>query len=153
MSTLSKRRTGIARTAGALATAVAALALPFGTGAAHAAAPTASRADWALPPGVIKLQDGEPCPPATLCLYRDYGNAGPAYGIGAGFNVDLRNLPMLGSGGPTAANNVSSWVNHTASSAVLVDIESQQLRPLSPGQELQEPPLSNDTVDAVGWPG
>ncbi|MEV4071205.1 peptidase inhibitor family I36 protein [Nonomuraea fuscirosea] len=113
------------------------------------AAPPAVAAQ--LPPGVIQLGDGEPCPPGTLCLYRDYGFSGPAYGIGAGYVVDLHWLPMPGSGGPTAADNVSSWANRTAGVAVLVDAQSGHTRPLFPGQHLEEPLPLNDTVDRVVW--
>ncbi|MEU8358924.1 peptidase inhibitor family I36 protein [Nonomuraea sp. NPDC048882] len=113
------------------------------------AAPPAAAAP--LPPGVIQLGDGEPCPPGTLCLYRDYGFSGPAYGIGAGYAIDLRWLPMPGHGGPTAADNVSSWVNRTAGVAVLIDEQSGRTRPLFPGQHLEEPVLLNDTVDRVVW--
>lgn len=76
--------------------------------AAQAATVTAHPALADLPPGVVKLDDAEGCPPGTLCLYRDYNRQGPAYGIGAGYKVDLKALPM---GDDTAANNVSSWVN------------------------------------------
>jgi hypothetical protein len=132
----------LARAVTAAAAATAALLLPL-AGPAHAA-----EARAALPPGVIQLQDSEPCPPATLCLYRDYNFQGPAYGIGAGYEVDLRNLPMPGG---TAENNVSSWVNNTSSLVVLIDVDSEQARPLEPGHRLQEPPQYNDTVDIVSW--
>ena len=105
-----------------------------------------------LPPGVVQLHDGETCPPATLCLYRDYGRKGPAYGIGAGFQVSLRQLPMApGAGGTTAANNVSSWVNNTHGIAVLIDLDRRITRHLRPGQSLEEPRETNDTVDVVSW--
>ncbi|GAA2415049.1 hypothetical protein GCM10010433_12570 [Streptomyces pulveraceus] len=141
MTTRFRRVGGLARVA---ASAAAALTIVLVPGTANAAAP--------LPPGVIKLQDGEPCPPATLCLYRDYNNRGPAYGIGAGYHVDLRDLPMSGGvHGPTAANEVSSWVNNTLDVAVLIDIDTETARPLYPLQSLQEPPRTNDTVDVVRW--
>ncbi|MEU5208513.1 peptidase inhibitor family I36 protein [Streptomyces sp. NPDC020742] len=152
MSTHSTRRTRLARTAAAAAAAVAALVLPLGSAPAQAsAAPAAQRSAAALPPGVVMLLDGAPCPPGTLCLYRDYGRSGPAYGIGAGYQVDLRALPMFGSGGPSAANNVSSWVNHTGGVALLIDTDGQRIRPLLPGQPLEEPPFTNDSVDIVSW--
>ncbi|GAB3989676.1 hypothetical protein GCM10029978_115420 [Actinoallomurus acanthiterrae] len=105
-----------------------------------------------VPPGVVQLHDGATCPPAMLCLYRDYGRQGPAYGIGAGFHINLRQLPMAaGVGGTTAANNVSSWVNNTRDLAVLIDLDRRTTRHLRPGQSLEEPPETNDTVDAVAW--
>ena len=135
----------LARAVLAAAAAATALLLPL-TGPVHAA-----EARAALPPGVVQLGDGEPCPPATLCLYRDYGNTGPAYGIGAGYNVNLNDLPMSGGAAGTAADNVSSWVNNTGSVGLLID-EDGPSRPLFPGQQLQEPPEYNDTVDLVVWP-
>ncbi|GAB2783194.1 peptidase inhibitor family I36 protein [Streptomyces daliensis] len=143
------RATRLARTTVRAAAAVAAVVLPLGAGVAHAA--QAAGPEGALPPGVVKLNDGEPCPSATLCLYRDYGNQGPAYGIGAGYNVDLKQLPMEGGNGSSAANNVSSWVNNTGSVGLLID-EDGPTRPLFPSQQLQEPPQFNDTVDLVAWP-
>ncbi|MEU7856108.1 peptidase inhibitor family I36 protein [Nonomuraea sp. NPDC049141] len=132
----------VARTVVTLAVAsVAALIIPP---AAHAA----TTAPAAFPPGVIQLSDGEPCPPATLCLYQHYMRRGPAYGIGAGYRVDLRWLPM---GGRSAANNVSSWVNNTESDAVLVDDDDDVRRILPAGESLEEPPEHNDTVDVVDW--
>ncbi|TDD02771.1 hypothetical protein E1292_22775 [Nonomuraea deserti] len=130
------------------------------TGAAVATAavgalglPAAAAPAQVLPPDVIRLGPGEPCPPATLCLYRDYGRNGPAYGIGAGHDVDLRALPMpSGVGGPSAADNVSSWVNATHSVALLIDRDGSLPRPLFPHRPLEEPPASNDSVDVVAWP-
>ncbi|MFE1315795.1 peptidase inhibitor family I36 protein [Streptomyces sp. NPDC058755] len=143
-----RRPLTLARATAAAAAAAAALLLPLSAAPANAAAAPAA----ALPPGVIHLEDSEPCPPATLCLYRDYGRQGPAYGIGAGYYVDLRRLPMPGGvGGPSAADNVSSWVNNTGYAALLIDEEDQQDRPLFPGQYLEEPPPTNDTVDVVRW--
>ncbi|MFF4084759.1 peptidase inhibitor family I36 protein [Streptomyces sp. NPDC001777] len=137
----------LARVAVVAMTTVGSL-LPLGAGVAHAA----PEPGIALPAGVVKLNDGEPCPPFTLCLYRDYNNRGPAYGIGEGYNVDLRDLPMPGGvHGSTAANEVSSWVNNTRGLATLVDLEGERLRPLFPGRSLQEPAETNDTVDIVHW--
>ncbi|GGQ11782.1 hypothetical protein BKA00_006627 [Actinomadura coerulea] len=116
--------------------------------AAQAATVTAHPALADLPPGVVKLDDAEGCPPGTLCLYRDYNRQGPAYGIGAGYKVDLKALPM---GDDTAANNVSSWVNNAHGLAVLIDEANGKARPLYPGQPLEEPPSDNDTVDLVDW--
>ncbi|MEU9318030.1 peptidase inhibitor family I36 protein [Streptomyces sp. NPDC048295] len=145
MTTRFQRPGRLARVA-ATAAAAAAIALLPGTGTADAA--DASH----LPPGVIKLQDGEPCPPATLCLYRDYNNRGPAYGVGAGYDVDLRALPMSGgANGPTAANEVSSWVNNTSHVTILIDRDKEQFRPLFPHESLQEPRATNDTVDFIAW--
>ncbi|MFI0372240.1 peptidase inhibitor family I36 protein [Actinomadura sp. 1N219] len=124
--------------------ALAALATTATPAASAAAAP--ARLD--LPPGVIKLNDSERCPMATLCLYQHYNRRGPAYGIGAGYQVDLRELPMNGG---TAANNVSSWVNNTDTLAVLIDEDTGTARPLFPRQQLEEPPPYNDTVDQVDW--
>ncbi|MEV4001697.1 peptidase inhibitor family I36 protein [Actinomadura sp. NPDC049753] len=116
--------------------------------AAQAATVTTRTAQADLPPGVVKLNDAEGCPPVTLCLYRDYNRQGPAYGIGAGYRVDLKDLPM---GDDTAANNVSSWVNNAHGLAVLIDEANGKARPLYPGQPLEEPPSDNDTVDLVDW--
>jgi hypothetical protein len=104
----------------------------------------------ALPPGVSQLQDSQVCPMASLCLYRDYNRQGPAYAVGAGYSVTLRDLPM---GNQTAANNVSSWVNNTGSMAVLVDEGAAQARSLDARQSLEESPASNDTVDLIQWAG
>ncbi|TMR92373.1 peptidase inhibitor family I36 protein [Nonomuraea basaltis] len=135
-TTLARLLTGMAAL-----TAVGTLALPAAAAPAHA-----------LPPGVIQLGPSEPCPPATLCLYRDYGRSGPAYGIGAGYSVDLNDLPMPGGlGDSSAANNISSWVNNAQGLAVLIDRKSGQARPLFPGQPIEEPPPYNDTVDEVDW--
>ncbi|MGI5204483.1 peptidase inhibitor family I36 protein [Spirillospora sp. CA-108201] len=130
----------------ALATCAATIS-PAAATAAQAAGVTARPALADLPPGVIKLEDAEGCPPATLCLYQHYKRQGPAYGIGAGYKVDLNDLPM---GDGTAANNVSSWVNNTHSVAVLIDSDDKT-RPLYPGQPLEEPQTDNDTVDLVDW--
>jgi hypothetical protein len=150
-STFTRKRRRFPRTAAAAAAGLAVALLPLGAASTHAATP-AEETRQLLPPGVIKLNDSEPCPPATLCLYRDYGFSGPAYGIGAGYTVHLEALPMEGGvHGPTAANEVSSWVNNTGSVAVLVDTDDEVTRPLFPGQRLQEPPPFNDTVNLVSW--
>ncbi|MEU7745722.1 peptidase inhibitor family I36 protein [Nonomuraea sp. NPDC049158] len=140
------RHPHVARTAVTLAVAgVAALLIPWSApSTAHAATTTAA----ALPPGVIQLADGEPCPPATLCLYQHYGRRGPAYGVGAGYPVDLHWLPM---GDQSAANNVSSWVNNTESDAVLIDLDNDNRRVLQAGRPLEEPSATNDTVDLIEW--
>ncbi|PRX97664.1 peptidase inhibitor family I36 protein [Allonocardiopsis opalescens] len=128
-----------------LAAAAAAAALLPLSAAQAAASP--------LPPGVIRLNDGEPCPFASLCLYRDYNFSGPAYAVGAGYNVNLYELPMPGGvHGPSAANEVSSWVNRTGYLAVLIDVDDDVSRPLPANRTLQEPPPNNDTVDLVRWP-
>ncbi|MGW2307736.1 peptidase inhibitor family I36 protein [Actinomadura luteofluorescens] len=132
-------------------TALAACSTAFGPAistAAQAATVTTRPALADLPPGVVKLNDAEGCPPATLCLYQHYNRRGPAYGIGAGYRVDLTDLPM---GDGTAADNVSSWVNNTHSMAVLIDANEGKARPLYAGQPLEEPPSDNDTVDLVDW--
>lgn len=54
---------------------------------------------------MVKLDDGENCPPETFCLYRDYQRKSPAYGIEAGYDLDLSALNM--------SKTVSSWVNNT----------------------------------------
>ncbi|WP_424528189.1 peptidase inhibitor family I36 protein [Sphaerisporangium viridialbum] len=117
--------------------------------------PLAPVTETPLPPGVVKLTDGEQCPAKTLCLYRDYGHKGPAYGIGAGHQVDLSKLPMAGgvAGRPSAANNISSWVNNTDYKAKLINIDPPALsRSLRKGRSLEEPAATNDTVDRVDWP-
>ncbi|MEV0668295.1 peptidase inhibitor family I36 protein [Actinomadura luteofluorescens] len=128
--------------------ACAAMTGPAVSTAAQAATVTSRPALADLPPGVIKLNDAEGCPPVTLCLYQHYKRQGPAYGIGAGYRVDLNDLPM---GNGTAADNVSSWVNNTHSVAVLIDANEGKARPLYPGRPLEEPPSDNDTVDLVDW--
>lgn len=128
------------------AAGLAMLAVPANLGVANADAAVQTRNN--LPPGVVQLNDGEACPQGTLCLYQHYGRRGPAYGIGAGYTVHLKDLPM---GNGTAANNVSSWVNNTASLAELVDTDNDNTRPLFPGQSLEEPSSTNDTVDVVCW--
>ncbi|MEV4799121.1 peptidase inhibitor family I36 protein [Nonomuraea sp. NPDC049421] len=134
MSATTRLLTGLA-----VAAAVAVPALP-----AQAALP--------LPPGVTDLGVGRPCPPRLLCIYRDYDWQGPAYGIEPGRHVDLNLLPMAGSGGPTAANNVSSWVNRSFRVAHLLDHDGPRIQPLFPGQDLEELDENNDTVDFVLWP-
>ena len=143
----STRHPHLTRTAVAPAVAgVAALIIPWNVpSAAHAATATTVAA---LPPGVIPLNDGEFCPPSTLCLYQHYGRRGLAYGIGAGCRVDLHWLPM---GDGAAANNVSSWVNNTESDAWLVDSDNDVRRILPAGQSLEEPAERNDTVDQIEW--
>lgn len=152
MTNTQKRRTRNVRMAGLAAAALAAVALPLGMGAASAVAAPADAEAAHLPPGVIKLNDSEPCPIGTLCLYRDYNFSGPAYGIGAGYEVDLRELPMEGAPGGSAADNVSSWVNYTGTPAFLYDNDMGLTRPLFLNQRLQEQPNTNDTVDRVFWP-
>ncbi|GAA3159948.1 MULTISPECIES: peptidase inhibitor family I36 protein [Nonomuraea] len=135
-TTAARLLTGLAVAAAVTATALPAQAAPR----------------LALPEGVFRLADGQPCPWATLCLYRDYNRSGPAYGVRAGYDVDLFDLPMPGGvGGPTAANNVSSWVNRTGSTAVLVDLRRLRIRLLLPGRSIEEPPGDNDTVDFLRW--
>ncbi|MES9539201.1 peptidase inhibitor family I36 protein [Actinomadura sp. NPDC000600] len=129
------------------ATALATCATVTGS-AVSTAAQAAAPAQADLPPGVVQLNDGEACPLATLCLYRDYNRQGPAYGIGAGYRVALMDLPM---GDDTAANNVSSWINNTHDVAILIDAEEGKARPLPPGHPLEEPESDNDTVDLVAW--
>ncbi|WP_149181788.1 peptidase inhibitor family I36 protein [Streptomyces sp. TRM49041] len=151
MTTTRKRRPRTARLAGLAAAVLAAAALPLGAGAPSAVAAPADAEAAPLPPGVVKLNDGEPCPIGTLCLYRDYNFSGPAYGIGAGYEVDLRHLPMAGAPGGSAADNVSSWVDYTGSPAFLRDDDTGLTRSLFPNQRLQEPSALNDTVDRVFW--
>lgn len=149
----------LVRTTAALAATATALVLPWSVSstAAHAEPmrSEASQAQAALPPGVVRLEDGENCPSATLCLYRDTGRRGPAYGIGAGYDVDLKELPITGGvgGSTSAANNVSSWVNNTASIAQLIDVDTEPptARTLGAGQPLEESATTNDTVDKVRW--
>ncbi|MFG1873514.1 peptidase inhibitor family I36 protein [Sphaerisporangium sp. NPDC049003] len=111
-------------------------------------------ADSGLPSGVVKLGDSEQCPTKTLCLYRDYGRGGPAYGVGAGHPVDLNKLPIAGgtAGRPSAANNISSWVNNTDHKAKLINVDAPGLtRTLKAGHSLEEPTATNDTVDKIEW--
>lgn len=99
-----------------------------------------------LPPGVVQiLPEGAPCPPKTLGLYRDYSCQGPGYGIGAGFNVDLTELPLPGG---SMFKNVSSWVNLTDSDVKLI---GKGERILKAGEKLEEPAGYNDTVERVAW--
>lgn len=140
----------VSRLARLTATVAAALVLPLSAGATQAAA--AAVPEQGLPVGVFRLGDSQPCPQGMFCLYRDYDNQGPAYGIAAGRFVDLRELPMEGgANGSTAANHVSSWVNNTDHVAFLIDEEGRQARQLYPNQRLQEPQATNDTVDVVRW--
>jgi guanine deaminase len=93
--------------------------------------------DRDLPPGVVKLNDGEKCPPRTLCLYRDHHCQGPAYGIRAGYDVDLSKLNM--------SKAVSSWVNRTQSTALLIGCGT--VHPLNAGCSLE----TENIVEKVGW--
>lgn len=100
-----------------------------------------------LPPGVVRITpDGAPCPPGTLGLYQHYNCQGTGYGIGAGYTVDLSQLPLPGGG--SMSKNVSSWVNNTASDAELI---GKGTRTLKAGTKLEEPAEYNDTVEKVGW--
>lgn len=100
-----------------------------------------------LPPGVVQITpDGAPCPPKTLGLYRHYNCQGTGYGIGAGFEVDLSQLPLPGGG--SMSKNVSSWVNLTDSDAKLI---GKGERILKAGEKLEEPAGYNDTVERIDW--
>ncbi|MET9572834.1 peptidase inhibitor family I36 protein [Streptomyces virginiae] len=100
-----------------------------------------------LPAGVVAITpDGAECPPKTLGLYRDYNRKGPGYGIGAGYDVDLAQLPLPGGG--NMAKNVSAWWNRTDSNAILI---GRTERVLKAGERLEEPSDSNDTVVRVTW--
>ncbi|MCJ1678763.1 hypothetical protein MTF65_15690 [Streptomyces sp. APSN-46.1] len=100
-----------------------------------------------LPGGVVQiLPDGADCPPKTLGLYRHYNRQGTGYGIGAGYNVDLSQLPMPDGG--SMSKNVSSWVNLTDSDAKLI---GKGVRILKAGAKLEEPAEYNDTVLRVEW--
>jgi hypothetical protein len=138
------------RTLAGVALALAGVTTALSTSTAFA---TTSPRAQALPPGVIKLNDGEQCPPATLCAYRAYNYKDNTYGIGAGYHVRLSDLPATpqGTGGPNMANNVSSWVNNTSYAAYLIDTDRNVTRELPAHQRLQEPPQYNDTVDVVAW--
>lgn len=93
--------------------------------------------DRDLPPGVVKLNDGEKCPPRTLCLYRDHHCQGPAYGIRAGYDVNLSKLNM--------SKDVSWWVNGTESTALLIGCGT--VHPLNAGCSL----ATENIVEKVGW--
>ncbi|MBT2481835.1 hypothetical protein [Streptomyces sp. ISL-94] len=100
-----------------------------------------------LPGGVVRITpDGGQCPPKTLGLYRDINCQGPAYGIGAGYSVDLRQLPLPNGG--SMFKNVSSWVNLTDSDAKLI---GKGERILKAGEKLEESSGYNDTVERVEW--
>jgi Peptidase inhibitor family I36 len=147
MGKISSRHPHLARTATGLFTTAAALLLAS-TGSTAAAAQQAS----SLPPRVVQLAENASCPFNSLCLYRDYGFNGPGYSIPAGYPTDLNNVPMPGGvgGSSTAANNVSSWINNTGYYVLLIDYEGEE-RTLYPGDSFEEPPETNDSVDAVDW--
>lgn len=153
MRTFVQDRARIVRAAVGVAAVAAAVVIPAGTAAADpSVSDTAAAADSRayLPPGVHRLRDGQECPAYLLCLYRDYGNSGPAYGIEPRHVAKLRHLPMPGGvNGNVAANEVSSWVNNTPFPVLLVDEDEDVGRPLGPGESLQEPARYNDTVDLV----
>ncbi|WP_326637228.1 peptidase inhibitor family I36 protein [Streptosporangium sp. NBC_01755] len=148
MGKISSRHPRLARTTTGLVTTTAALLLASGTGVGTAAAQQSST----LPPRVIQLEENASCPFNSLCLYRDYGFNGPGYSIPAGYPTDLNNVPMPGGvgGTSTAANNVSSWINNTGYYVQLIDYEGAE-RTLYPGYSLEEPPDTNDSVDAIDW--
>lgn len=101
-----------------------------------------------LPDGVVRITpDGADCPPKTLGLYLHYSRQGTGYGIGAGYPVDLSQLPLPGGG--SMSKNVSSWVNLTDSDAKLIGKGGP--RTLRKGEKLEEPAEFNDTVTAVEW--
>lgn len=144
--------------------ATAAVLLPLGTGTAQAAS-AASAPSEALPPGALKLRDGEPRPPQTLCLYRDYGLHGPRYGIRYGYDVDLRRprwkaastaraLPMKRLRGSTGATPpLFSWTttrrglarsSRASTSRTPGHERHRGIRPLAGGPEVSEaPPCRN----------
>ncbi|GAA2990796.1 hypothetical protein Sfulv_00690 [Streptomyces fulvorobeus] len=100
-----------------------------------------------LPNGVVVISNSE-CPPRTLGLWKDRGRKGRAYGIGAGYPVDLSKLPT--DDGDSMARNVSSWVNRTESDAKLVGSKGI-CRVLKAGEPLEESNDHNDTVEWVKW--
>ncbi|GAA4903971.1 peptidase inhibitor family I36 [Stackebrandtia albiflava] len=122
--------------AAAVAAGVAAVAL---SSAATAQAAPAEQ----LPPGVIALNDGEGCPPMTFCLYRDYRGEGPAYGIAEGYNVNLHEFGM--------GNTVSTWINNTTMTALVVDADTMHHQVVEAGQWMEESQETNDTADWVVW--
>ncbi|GAA4903976.1 peptidase inhibitor family I36 [Stackebrandtia albiflava] len=122
--------------AAAVAAAVAAVTLS--SPATAQAAPTEQ-----LPPGVIALNDGEPCPDRTFCLYRDYSWQGPAFGIAEGYDVNLNHFDM--------GDTVSSWYNRTEMTAVITDVETMNYVILDPGMWMEESVVTNDTADWVTW--
>lgn len=100
-----------------------------------------------LPNGVVEIKpEGSPCPPKTLGLWRHYNCGGEGYGIGAGFEVDLSQLPISGG---NMSKNVSSWVNNTDSNAKLISKSGTRI--LRAGDKLEEPKEHNDTVERVAW--
>lgn len=133
--------------------ALAATVTALSASTASAAASPVQAHQRRLPPGVIALIDGEQCPPATLCAYRAYNFKDNTYGIGAGYHVELSDLPATaqGAGGPNMANNVSSWINNTAYPAFLIDTDRHFIREMPAGESMQEPLQYNDTVDVVAW--
>lgn len=135
------RRSTLARTAAAV-TATAALLLPLAT--AHASAAPAR----ALPDGVVQLGDGQACPSALLCMYRDYNYQGPAYGVSICHDINLYDLPMSGGNGTSAAKNISSWMNNNSRDAILWKGDDI-VWGVHAGQGFNEHPETNDTVDRV----
>jgi hypothetical protein len=103
----------------------------------------------ALPPGVMKLNEGEPCPPKTLCMYEHPDFKGVAYGVGAGYSVNLSDLACEGCAwGPTMAKNVSSWNNGTDSTAELIE-EGGKSTKLGPGETINRGPTEDKIVKIV----
>ncbi|MEU1630048.1 peptidase inhibitor family I36 protein [Streptomyces sp. NPDC020096] len=141
-----------ARAVGVLAAVAAVMAGPTGLASSAQAAPasgTVATERAALPPGVVRLNDGEPCPAMSLCLYRDYFS-GPAYAIAEGYEVDLHDLPCRACAfGPTMADNVSSWNNRATWTAVLTE-RNGRWTPLESGRTLVGGP-SEDKVVKVTW--
>jgi Peptidase inhibitor family I36 len=103
-----------------------------------------------LPGGVVKINPGEECPPKSLCLYRDGQFTGPGYAVGAGYPVDLNDLPCDNCNfGPTMAGNVSSWYNRTDSTAELIDKDNKQTS-LPPGEKIDRGP-TEDKIVKIAW--
>ncbi len=147
------RRLGLrtARAVGVLAAVAAAMAGPIGFASSAQAAPAigAVAQQRVLPPGVVKLNDGEPCPTMSLCLYRDYFS-GPSYAIAEGYEVNLHDLPCDACAfGPSMAENVSSWINLTTWTAVLTEGDGRWT-PLPSDNSLIGGP-SEDRVVKVTW--
>ncbi len=153
MRRISSRRPHLTRTVTGLAGAAATLLLASGSGSAAAsAAPAAELRAPAPPSRVVQLEADAECTFNSLCLYRDYGFNGPGYSIPAGYPTDLNDVPMPGGvgGSSVAANNVSSWINNTGYSVLLVDYAGTE-RTLPPYHSLEESLETNDSVDAIDW--
>ncbi len=100
-----------------------------------------------LPLGTVPVTSGS-CVPKTLCMWQKPNRQGVGYGVGAGYDLDLAQLPVNEDN--TMRKNVSSWHNGTDGDAELV-AENGSIRTLPAGMSLEEPTEHDKTVVKIRW--